>query len=694
MNRDATKTSGQIRVVVATTVMLSFISFWRAAAVVLNDLGSSAFYAGGIAEKAVGKTAPWFILAVMIFSYAVRIVYIESSSMFTRGGVYRVVKEAMGGTLAKLSVSALMFDYILTGPISGVSAGLYLAGLINDVLALLGLPIRAPMNGAAVFFALVMTLYFWRRNIKGIHESSADALRIMYITTSMVVILIVWSAITLIDRGGQLAPWPDPRNLSFARDALGWLGSLNWFSFDGTRYRIAENAPSMIGLLGILIAIGHSVLAMSGEETLAQVNRELAHPKLKNLQRTGFVIFIYSVLFTSLVSFFAVAIIPDQSRPNYLDNLISGLAMNLNGPVYLKLIFHAFVVIVGFLMLSGAINTAIVGSNGVLNRVSEDGVLTDWFRAPHSKYGTSYRIIDMIVILQVATIIGSRGNVYTLGEAYAFGVMWSFTFNAFATLVLRFKRPEEQEWKVPGNIRVGRIEIPIGLGLIAITLLSIALVNLLTKQVATISGLVFTAIFFSIFTFSERVSRRKANRSDAALDPFNLDYQREISSEVVHARPGNALVAVRNLNTLWPLQRVLEGTDTEKQDVVVMTVRSLTGPHSGERDLSRERLFTKYEQRLFTRVVALAEKQGKPVELIVVPSKNIYYAMALTAQRLDSSMIVAGRSQHLSVQEQARQLIYFWRRLPNTRRQIEFRIIEPDRSEHIFYSTDSSSETR
>lgn len=114
--------SGRTQVVIATSVMLSFISFWRAAAIVLNDLGSSAYYVGGIAEKAVGQAAPWFILGVMLFSYAVRAVYVESCAMFTRGGVYRVVKEAMGGTLAKLSVSALMFDYILTGPISGVSA--------------------------------------------------------------------------------------------------------------------------------------------------------------------------------------------------------------------------------------------------------------------------------------------------------------------------------------------------------------------------------------------------------------------------------------------------------------------------------------------------------------------------------------------------------------------------------------------
>src|SRR5262249_30072286 len=124
----------RVRIVVATTVMLSFISFWRAAAVVLNDLGSSAYYAGGIAEDAIGKSAPWFVLAVMLFSYAVRALYIESSSMFTRGGVYRVVKEAMGGNMAKLSVSALLFDFILTGPISGVSAGQYIVGLFAETV--------------------------------------------------------------------------------------------------------------------------------------------------------------------------------------------------------------------------------------------------------------------------------------------------------------------------------------------------------------------------------------------------------------------------------------------------------------------------------------------------------------------------------------------------------------------------------
>src|SRR5262244_3060417 len=169
--------NGAQRVLIASTAMLAFISFWRAAAVVLNDMGSSAFYAGAIAEHFVGRTAPWFILTIMVLSFAVRALYIESCSMFVRGGVYRVVKEAMGSTLAKLSVSALMFDYILTGPISGVSAGQYLVGLINELFSMAHLGVVLPPDLAAASFAILVTVYFWWQNILGIEESSGKAMR-------------------------------------------------------------------------------------------------------------------------------------------------------------------------------------------------------------------------------------------------------------------------------------------------------------------------------------------------------------------------------------------------------------------------------------------------------------------------------------------------------------------------------------
>src|SRR5258708_6311898 len=452
------------------------------------------------------------------------------------------------------------------------------------------------------------------------------------------------------------------------------------------RFKIPARAGMLIGLIGILMAFGHSILAMSGEESLAQVNRELEYPKHKNLMRAGFVIFLYSLLFTSLVSFFAYAIIPDKDRSQYFDNLISGIAVNLAGPMTLKLAFQAFIVIVGFLMLAGAINTAIVGANGVLNRVSEDGVMTDWFRAPHKRFGTTYRMINLIVVLQLVAILGSRGNTYKLGEAYAFGVIWSFAFKGLAMLVLRFKDKSTREWKVPFNIKLDGNELPIGLGLIAAVLFSVAGINLITKEVATIWGVSFTIIFFTIFTVSERINQRRLDMSIAALDRFTLNYQPEVSLDTVHARPGSVLVAVRDFNTLSHLDYALERTDTDAQDIVVMTARLMKGPDAGERDLYDSSLFTDYEQRLFTRVVALAEKHGKPVELVVVPTTNVVDAVAQTALRLDAAEIVAGLSSKMTAQEQARELGRAWERLTEKpRRQEWLKIVGPGNLEYSVY---------
>jgi amino acid transporter/nucleotide-binding universal stress UspA family protein len=649
--------------------MLSFISFWRAAAIVLSDLASSAFYVGGIAETAVGKSAPWFILAIMLFSYAVRAIYIESCSMFVRGGVYRVVHEAMGGTLAKFSVSALMFDYVLTGPISGVSAGLYLGGLINDLsqyLHLPGLHVHPPYFAAA--FAAIVTLYFWRKNIIGMHESSEKALRIMQIASGMVVVLIVWCIATILKNGYQPVPFPTLQTLRFTDDSVGWL--------KGTV------APS-ITVIAIMIGLGHSLLAMSGFETLAQVYREIAHPKLKNLERAGWVIFAYSMIFTSLVSFFAVMIIPDSARPQFLDNLIGGLSMYLVGPLPLRLAFHGVVVLVGVLLLSGAVNTAIIGSNGVLNRVAEDGVLPDWFRHPHHRFGTTSRLINTIVGLQLLTILLTRGDVIMLGEAYAFGVVWSFSMKALSVLVLRYKSPENRQWKTPLNFMIGKFELPVGLILITLSLFSLAIINVLTKKVATISGLAFTIAFFIVFECSEIYNRRRHKHEGQEPEKFRLEMPSEVTKESVHVRPGNVLVAVRNPNRLQHLERILLKTDTRKIDIVVLSVRTLkTG--AGEFGLEPDQMFSDAETEVFSKVVTLAEKAGKHVELMVVPGADPYDAVVQTAARLQSSRIVMGLSPKLTPSEQGAQVGEYWEKLPEPRPSLSLELVLENQKDVVF----------
>src|SRR5215475_14189474 len=660
--------NGIPRVIVATTALLTFISFWRAAAIVLNDLASSAYYAGGEAEGFIGKTAPWFILAIMLFSYAVRAVYVESCSMFVRGGVYRAVKQSLGGTLAKFSVSALMFDYILTGPISGVSAGQYLGGLLSELSQyahVSGAFSENTISRIAAGFAIVVTLYFWWENTKGVHESSEKALHIMKLVTVMVVVLIIWCVYTIILRHSPLPPFPHPKNIHLTPNALGWLAH--------------SNLPQMFGVMAIFIALGHSVLAMSGEESLAQVYREIESPKLPNLKKAGMVIFIYSLVFTSLVSFFAVMIIPDDVRQGFLENLIGGLAMNLEGPFLVRLIFHGFVVVVGTLILAGAVNTAIVGSNGVLNRVSEDGVLSEWFRQPHPKFGTSYRIINIVVGLQIATILISRGNVTFLANLYAFGVLWSFAMNGLAVLVLRYTVPGERELQVPFNLTIRGVQVPIGLGIITLILFLIAVTNLFTKPIATMAGGVFSVILYVVFTVSEKRARQRGGGvSHIDMDQFNLELESELSPSAVGARAGNILVPVSNHFNLYHLGNVLDRVKPGRRDVVVLHVRLLQRSASGENELDADQLFGSIEQRLFTQALSMAEKRGKSIRLAVVAANDLWDGILRAATSLQSSTIVVGHSAKEQTEEQARQVGEAWEKLGDQKPQFNLEIHMPN----------------
>lgn len=661
---DGSRPSAAPKVVVATTVALSFISFWRGAAIVLSDLASSAFYAGGQAEAEIGEAAPWFVLGIMLFSIAVRSVYLESCSMFIRGGAYVVVRESMGPIMAKLSVSALVFDCMLTGPISSVSAGHYVGFLLNELSEKTGESYRVvDVDMFAAGAAVLVTLYFWYQNLKGMQASSGKALRIMQITTVMVVIILIWAPITLTIRNlwGALPPAPTVENLRFSEHGEGFLRGTGWLQ---------------VPFIAIMAAFGHSLLSMSGFETLAQVYREIASPKLKNLKIAANIVCGYAVVFTGLVTLLGSMIVPRPHGATYFTNLIGELASNLAGPAPLTLAFHIFVVIVGGLILSGAVNTSLIGANGVLNRVAEDGVLVPWFRHLHPKWGTTHRMINMVAMMQIATILFSRGSMTILAGAYAFGVVWSFFFKAVGVTTLRFQR-NDQEYKVPLNLRIAGREIPIGLMLITMTLGTLAVVNLFTKELATTYGIGFTAVLFVTFTVSERLNRRsRDSRHD--LEEFNLEHQSQVESAHLEARPGCVLVAVRDFRRMEHLRRVLSKTNLRRHDLVVMTVRTVS-PGSGEYDLKESQIFSEYEQELFSKVVGLAEKEGKHVELLAVPGVDPFDAMVQTAVSLKASRLVTGVSARMQSEELASKIGAAWEKLPDPKHPFSLEIVSPDR---------------
>ncbi|MDA8243261.1 MAG: amino acid permease [Elusimicrobia bacterium] len=631
------------QVFVLSTAMLTFISFWKAAAVVLCDMGSSAYYAGSIAMNAFGPAAPWYVLAVMLFSGVMLMVYVESCAMFVRGGVYKVVNEALGHFMAKLSVSALLFDYTITGPISSISAGLYVSSLLSNLLPLLHIGWHVPDRVFAVVFAVLVTIYFWRENIKGVEESSDKNMKIMVFVTAVGVVLLGWALYTVWVRGFTLPPF----ELKFTPESIGWMRHFPvWRT---------------VGLVGIFMAFGHSILAMSGLETLAQVYREVEDPKIQNLKKAALAIFLFSLIYTGGLTFLSSLIIPENLiAGKYSENLLSGLALELQGPYWARLLLQSLVVASGSLMLVGALNTSLVGANGVLNRVAEDGILHDWFRHLHKKYGTTYRMINLIAIAQICVIVLSRGDIYLIGEAYAFGVMWSLVFKTLSLIVLRFNPEMPREWLFPLNIRLGRISLPVGMSAAFVVLLAATLMNLLTKRVATMAGLASTVVFYAIFQISENMNRKKARlyaESEDSDEKMNLRREADITKvvpELTKAR--RILVPVRNPNNLIHLKSVLETADDDTTDIIVLSAKIAKGLQL-ERDTDT---ISEEDRDLFGPVVLMAEKYGKTVKPIFVFSNDPFYSMAQVAQAAGADEIVMGVSGAMGAEVQLERLAMAW----------------------------------
>ncbi len=389
-------------------------------------------------------------------------------------------------------------------------------------------------------------------------------------------------------------------------------------------------------------------------------------------------IFLYSLLFTSLVSIFAVMIIPDGQRHIYFENLIGGLAMNFEGPFGLRLLFHGFVVVVGVLILAGAVNTAIVGSNGVLNRVSEDGVLSDWFRQPHPHFGTSFRIINGVVFFQILTILISRGQVDFLANLYAFGVIWSFANEGacgaraavHASGRARVSRSIEREDRQNRSADRPWADHACSTG-------HRHRQSYLPSLTPRLLASLFHWRFSRCSRFPNGILRRSAWRARRDGSVQFASREASLTPESVGARPGNVLVPISNYHSLYHLAAVLDRVKPLRRDVVVLHVRLMRRAAAGESALEATQLFGGIEQYLFTQALAMAEKRGKSIKLAVVAANDLWDATVRAAVSLQSSTIVLGHSQKLTVAEQAREIGLAWENLPDPRPPFNLEIFLP-----------------
>jgi hypothetical protein len=176
----------------------------------------------------------------------------------------------------------------------------------------------------------------------------------------------------------------------------------------------------------------------------------------------------------------------------------------------------------------------------------------------------------------------------------------------------------------------------------------------------------FTGAFFAVFLVSERITARQREAQKGKLDQFQLNPQAEVDIESLGAKSSAVLVPVRDYNTLAQLDWAVANTPVDR-DVVVLTIRLLRGPSGGGAELEADELFTDYEQHLFTRVVAIAERHGRNVKLLVLPATNVFDAVAQTAVRLEASEIVVGESAHMTPADQAHDMGAAWDRTPRDR---------------------------
>ena len=528
-------------------------------------------------------------------------------------------------------------------------------------------------NAPAATFAIAATVYFWWQNIKGISESSEKALWIMQLTTVMVVALIGWCAYTLLVRGVPSAARAVAAKHRADKHTLwdGWRAAT--FRKCSLCGRVRRAGP---------LGTGHErrgipCPGIPRNRASQAAQSEKGGVRNFHLQHD---IHVAGVVFRGDDH-------PGWTRPKYFENLIGGLAMSLTGPFVARLAFHVFVVVVGTLILSGAVNTAIVGSNGVLNRVSEDGVLPDWFRQPHPKFGTSYRIINIVVMLQMVMILISRGDVTFLGEPLC--VRRDLEFRSERHCSFRAAVHAASGTRVQGSAefqdcgkrnacRRGAHHAD-------------SSVNCDSEPVHKAGGdsighHFLRGALYRLRAFGkEDTKARRGGEAHVELDQFNLAQAADLTQENVGVKPGNMLVPVSTQYALYPLEAALRRATRGAAEIVVLHVRMLRRGAVGEYDLEPEQLFSTIEQLLFTKVLAIAEKEGKPVRLAVAAANDLWEGVLRTAENLQSSAIVVGSSSRSSVSEHALEIGLAWERMPEPRPRVALEIFTPSGQEQIFY---------
>jgi magnesium transporter len=624
----------QVRVVVAATALLSFISVWRAAALAIAELGVAVFFLNGLERSAMGDSAAWFVLAACLIGAFVRAIDAESWGFLIPGGLVGRAERAFGPRAVSVSAAAVLTERWLLVALACVVVGRYAVSPALDVVGIWQPARRLTADELVALLAAFVIGLLWIRARLGFDLAPNAIARGVWIGVAILGVMTAWAVATTAAADGafsKIFTLPPPP------------GSATDWSFLGL-------------IVPVLIGLGLALPAIGGGDSLGRAAHEFPPPRMQALRRTGLLVALFSLATCALPAFLFTWIVPPRSDQLAPDAALTDLARRLAGPPWATDLLAASLIGAAFLLMVPAAHAALEDAELLLRRLSASRILPEAFGRRHSRFGTATRAIDLSAAATVLIIVVSGGQIAWLAMAYSIGVAATLLLKIATLLRLRATHGQTVPLKAPMNPHIGGREIPIGvLGTGFVVALSAGVV-LATGNVPALAAAGLVGGLALVFTAGRRRAAAGADADQA--DRFELLPTTDVALDQVHVRPGNVLVPVRNPHALGHVSSALAAAGD--RDVVVMTARML-GTDVDE-DAASSPETTPAERELFAHVIALSERHNHPVRLLVVPARNVFDAVVATVVRLGSSEVYVGESISLSADDQARLLGDAWER--------------------------------
>jgi len=622
-----------IRVVLSSTALLPLMSVGKAAALAIAQLGIAAFFVSGIARSSLGESAAWFVFAAAIVSAFVRAIDIESWALLSPGGFVSRVTGAFGPRAIGFAAATALVERLLLGALACVVVGHYIAGVVATAIAGWRLTGHVRPEDFATVLAVGALGLLWIRVRIGRDIRRETMARGVWTGTGILALIMMWGVVT--------AAWDRPAFAVLVSPPL----------------PLTSPGRSVIDIaLAYLLGFALTLPVVGGGEALARAAYEFPPPRIPALLRTGRLVVGFAVLATSLGTFLVVLLVPAVEQSLWLNAPLAGLAQHLAGPAWMRDAAALALACAAIFMLLPAAYAALGDAEQMIQRASADGTLPVGLASLHTRFGTPVRAANLTVAVMILAVVASGGRVSVLGRAYAMPLAVMLVLTIAALVRLRRTRPGPAPFRTPLNLRVRGRELPLGLFGPGLIVALSTLAAIVTGDVASIAAAVLVIVLGLWLT----AAKRKVEPADIAGDEgaFDLLQAAELSLDQVEARPGNVLVPVRNPHALAHVVTALQ--TSRDRDVVVMTARLLDIDVSEE--TAGQRTPTPYERRLLSDVLALAERVGRPVRLLIVPARNVVDAIVSTVIRLRSSDVYVGESSTLSAEDQARLLGEAWER--------------------------------